>query len=263
MRRPAVAGMFYPSNKESLMAMLKEFVGHNPDESVVACVSPHAGYVYSGRTAGRVYSSLPLVDTYVIIGPNHTGYGSAVALSTDTWITPLGEVEIDLDFVKAMPKKIVDLDETAHRFEHSLEVQVPFLQFINQGRDFKIVPICIGLQDEETAREIVDEITTAEEKTGKRIVVIASSDMHHYLPDEECRRRDEIVIESILSMDVSRYYKTFYDLQASVCGYGAIGVAMIYARKYNAKAEVVSYSTSGDVEPMNEVVGYAGIVFKV
>ncbi len=262
MRRPAVAGMFYPSNRESLLAMLKEFVDYHPDDSVIACVSPHAGYVYSGRTAGRVYSLIPQVETYVIVGPNHTGYGSPVALSTDTWLTPLGEVEVDKEFVEAMPKKIVDLDETAHRFEHSLEVQVPFLQYINMGREFKIVPICMGMQDEETAREVAEEIITAKEETGKEIVVVASSDMHHYLPDEECRKRDRVVIEAILSMDVSKFYDTIYRMQASVCGYGPIAVAMIYAKHYGGFAELVDYSTSGDVEPMAEVVGYAGIVFR-
>ncbi len=263
MRHPAVAGTFYPSSRESLLSMLREFVSHNPDQSVIACVSPHAGYVYSGRTAGKVYSLIPHVETYVIIGPNHTGYGSSVALSTDTWKTPLGEVEIDLDFVDAMPKKIVDLDETAHRFEHSLEVQVPFLQYINTGKTFKIVPICLGLQDEETAREVADEILSAKEETGKDVVLIASSDMHHYLPDEECRARDKTVIDSILSMNVSKFYNTIYRMQASVCGYGAIAVAMIYSNRYNAEAKLVDYSTSGDVEPMAEVVGYAGIVFRV
>ncbi len=262
MRHPVVAGSFYPSNPESLLAMLNEFVQYNPDPSVIACVSPHAGYMFSGRTAGRVYSLIPQVETYVIVGPNHTGYGSAVAVSTDTWLTPLGEVEVDLEFVEALPKRIIDLDEIAHRYEHSLEVQVPFLQFINRGREFKIVPICLGLQDEETAREVAEEIITAKEETGKEIVLIASSDMHHYLPDEECRRLDEVVIKAILSMDVSKYYKTIYDLQASVCGYGAIAVAMIYANHYNGYAELVDYSTSGDVADRSQVVGYAGIVFR-
>ena len=126
MRHPAVAGSFYPSNPDSLLAMLREFVSPNPDPSIVACVAPHAGYMYSGRTAGRVYSLLPQVETYVIVGPNHTGYGSAVAVSTDTWLTPLGKVEVDREFVEALPKRIIDMDEIAHRYEHSLEVQVPF-----------------------------------------------------------------------------------------------------------------------------------------
>jgi hypothetical protein len=261
MRHPAVAGSFYPSNRESLLAMLRDFTRDAKDESVIACVSPHAGYVYSGRTAGRVLSLLPDVDTFVILGPNHSGVGLPVAVSTETWVTPLGEVEVDSEFVGALPKVVVAVDESAHRYEHSLEVQVPFLQYLHD--DFKIVPICLGLQDEETAIEVAEEILEAEKRTGKKVVVIASSDMHHYLPDDECRRLDGIVIDAILSMDLGRYYKTIYDLQASVCGYGCIAVAMQYAKRKGARAELVDYSTSGDVADRSAVVGYAGIAFRV
>ncbi len=261
MRHPAVAGTFYPASRESLLAMLREFTSPLKNDRVVACISPHAGYVYSGRTAGKVHSMLPDADTFVILGPNHTGVGLPVAVSTDTWLTPLGEVEVDEEFIEAMPKTVVAIDESAHRYEHSLEVQIPFLQFLH--KNFKIVPICLGLQDEETAREVAEEILEAERQTGRRVVVVASSDMHHYLPDEECRRLDEIVIRAILSMDVGRYYKTIYDLQASVCGYGCIGVAMHYAKNKGANAELVDYSTSGDVADRSAVVGYAGIIFKV
>ena len=261
MRRAIVAGQFYPSDPESLKAMIQAYVQPIKDNSVIACISPHAGYIYSGRTAGKVHSLLPDVETYVIVGPNHTGYGSPVAVSTDDWQTPLGIVKVDLDFVKALPKRIIDMDEIAHRYEHSLEVQIPFLQYLHSN--FKIVPICLGLQDEETAMEVAEEIIEAEEKTRKNIVVIASSDMHHYLPDEECRRLDAEVIDAILSMDVSRFYEKIYELQASVCGYGAIAVAMSYANYHNGRAELVDYSTSGDVADKNMVVGYAGIAFKV
>jgi len=261
MRHPAVAGSFYPSNRQSLIAMLREYTMPMKDDRVVACISPHAGYVYSGKTAGKVHSLLPDAETFVIVGPNHTGVGLPVAVSTDTWVTPLGEVEVDQEFIDAMPKIIVDVDETAHRYEHSLEVQVPFLQYLHE--DFKIVPICLGLQDEETAKEVAEEILEAEEQTGRKVVVVASSDMHHYLPDEECRRLDEIVINAILSMDVRKYYETIYKLQASVCGYGCIAVAMNYAKAKRARAELVDYSTSGDVADKSAVVGYAGVVFRI
>ncbi len=261
MRRAIVAGQFYPSDPESLRAMIQTYVQPVKDESVVSCVSPHAGYIYSGKTAGKVHSLLPDVETYVIVGPNHTGYGSPVAVSTDDWQTPLGVVEVDKEFIKALPKRIIDMDEIAHRYEHSLEVQIPFLQYLH--KNFKIVPICLGMQDEETAREVSEEIIEAEEKTGKRIVVVASSDMHHYLQDEECRKLDAEVIDAILSMDVSKFYKKIYELQASVCGYGAIAVAMNYAKHHNGKAELVDYSTSGDVADKSMVVGYAGIVFRI
>jgi hypothetical protein len=241
--------------------MLADLTVPNPDPSVVACISPHAGYIYSGRTAGRIHSILPDAETYVVIGPNHTGYGSAVAVSMDTWQTPLGEVEVDREFINAMPKEIVDVDETAHRYEHSLEVQIPFLLYLH--KDFKIVPICLGMQDEETAKEVSEEILEAERKTGREIVLIASSDMHHYLPDKNCREKDSAVIDAILSMNISKYYRTIYDLQASVCGYGAIGVAMEYVKHRDGYARLVDYSTSGDVADKSSVVGYAGIAFKI
>jgi hypothetical protein len=261
MRRAVVSGSFYPSDPDSLRAQIETYAEKNPDDSVVACISPHAGYIYSGRTAGKVHSILPDVETYVILGPNHTGYGSPVAVSVDTWTTPLGEVEVDREFVEAMPHIIIDMDETAHRYEHSLEVQVPFLQVLHE--DFRIVPICVGMQDEESAEEIATEIIKAQEKTDRSIAVIASSDMHHYLPDGQCRQLDGKVIDSILSMDVKRYYDTIYRLQASVCGYGVIAIAMHYAKYHGAMAELVDYSTSGDVADRSNVVGYAGIAFRI
>jgi len=261
MRQPVVAGSFYPSNPDSLISLLAEFVDKRPDNSIVACVSPHAGYVYSGKTAGKTHSLLPDVETYVLIGPNHTGYGSAVAVSMDTWQTPLGKVSIDKEFIEAMPKSVVDIDETAHRYEHSLEVQIPFLQYTH--KDFKIVPICLGLQDEETVVEVTEEIIQARDETGKEIVIVASSDMHHYLSEKQCRELDGRVIDSILSMDIQSYYQAIIDMQASVCGYGAIGVAMEYAERNECYATLVDYSTSGDLGDRSSVVGYAGIVFGV
>lgn len=261
MRYPVVAGQFYPSNADSLKTMISEFTTPAQNPLVAACVSPHAGYMFSGKTAGMVLSLVPDAETYVIVGPNHSGYGSAVAVSMDTWVTPLGEVEIDREFVKAMSERIMDVDETAHRYEHSLEVQVPFLQYLHH--DFKIVPICLGMQDEETVKEVTGEIVEAEKETGRKVALIASSDMHHFLPERDCRERDNKVIESVLSMDIPRYFTTIYELQASVCGYGAIGVAMEYAKRMGGEADLIDYSTSGEIAGRESVVGYAGITFKV
>lgn len=255
-----VAGQFYPSNEDSLKSMISEFSTPAQNPSVHACVSPHAGYMFSGKTAGMVHSLLPDAETYVIVGPNHSGFGSAVAISMDTWITPLGEVEVDKEFVSAMSERIMDVDETAHRYEHSLEVQVPFLQYLHD--DFKIVPICLGMQDEETIKEVTTEIIQVQKKTGRKIALVASSDMHHFLPERDCRERDNRVIEAILSMNISRYFTTIYQLQASVCGYGAVGVAMEYAKHLSCEAELVDYSTSGEIAGRESVVGYAGVAFK-
>jgi len=261
MRYPKYAGSFYPSNPESLLAMLSEFTENGrKNDDVVAIVSPHAGYMYSGRTAGKVHSVVPDVDTYVVIGPNHTGFGMPLALSQDEWATPIGSVKSDESFISAMPKISLALDEMAFAEEHSLEVQIPFLQYLH--KDFEIVAICMGLQDEESSKEVAEEVIKAYEETGRSFVVIASSDMHHYLPDDECRKLDGKVISAIESMDVERYYRTIYGMQASVCGYGAIAVAMHIANYFDAEAELVDYSTSGDVADKSFVVGYAGIAFK-
>lgn len=260
MRHPAVAGSFYPSRREELERMLRKFVDPKKDERIVACVSPHAGYIYSGKTAGKVHSLLPDVETFVIVCPNHTGLGLPVAVSAQTWKTPLGEIESDLEFIRAMPKRILAEDEMAHIEEHSAEVQLPFLQFAHNN--FKIVVISMRLQDEDTAKEVADEIIYAEKKTGRKILLISSSDMHHYLNDAECRKRDKIIIDTILSMDLARYYAKIYEIDASVCGYGTIAVAMNYAKEKNAKPELIDYSTSGEVADKHFVVGYAGIVFR-
>ncbi len=260
MRYPKYAGSFYPSNPESLLAMLSEFTEMGvKNDDVVAIVSPHAGYIYSGRTAGRVHSILKDAETYVVLGPNHTGYGMPLAVSMEEWLTPIGSVRSDNDFIDAMPKEAVTADEVAFAEEHSLEVQIPFLQYLHD--DFRIVAICMGMQDEESAREVADEVIRAHEETGKSFGVVASSDMHHYLPDEECRKRDEAIIGAIESMDVRRFYRTVYEMQASVCGYGPIAVAMHIANHFEARAELVHYSTSGDVADKSFVVGYAGIAF--
>lgn len=260
MRYPKFAGSFYPSNPESLLAMLKEFTEPSrKNDDTVAIISPHAGYVYSGRTAGAVHSHLRDAETYIIVGPNHTGYGMPLALSQDEWRTPLDISKPDMDFIHAMPKISIVPDEVAFAEEHSLEVQLPFIQFLHD--EFRIVPICMGLQDEESAREVAEEIIKAYEETGKKIALVASSDMHHYLPDEECRTRDEEVIEAILNLDVKEFYRTIYEMQASVCGYGPIAVAMLVADYFGADAELIHYSTSGDVADRSFVVGYAGIAF--
>lgn len=263
MRRAAVAGRFYPASPNSLLLELKrcfEGLPTGEDASIKGVVCPHAGYVYSGRTAAHAYAVLPHVDTYVIICPNHTGMGSGVALSTDTWSTPLGTVEVDEEFVRALPKSIIDLDESAHLYEHALEVQLPFLQY-RFGDGFRIVPICLGMQDQETAAEVGAEIRDAIERTGRRVVVIASSDFSHYVPVEMASRNDRYVIEALLHADVEEFYRRLAESGASVCGYGAIA-SMLYAVQPES-GELLDYSTSGDTTgDYVAVVGYAAIAMR-
>lgn len=262
MRIPAVAGQFYPRSKNELEKEISRcFSGiHVEERDVIGAVVPHAGYVYSGNTAAYVYSVLPKADTYVLIGPNHTGCGSPVSVSTEAWNTPFGEVKSDNEFIKALPKKIIDMDETAHKYEHSLEVQLPFLQ--HRFRDFNIVAICMGMQDEETAHDVGDEIAEASRKVDKKVVVIASSDFTHYSPDKIARENDRYYIDAILNFDVSGFYQRLNEREASVCGYGAIAAMLVSAKALGAKkATLLKYSTSGDTGgDYSAVVGYAGII---
>ena len=262
MRIPVVAGQFYPSNPRTLKKDIKSYfsgITITPDPAITGAVVPHAGYVYSGRTAAHVYAALPNADTFVIIGPNHTGYGSMVSVSSDTWSTPLGDVDADLDLIESLPRRIIDIDESAHQYEHSIEVQLPFLQTL--FKDFKIVPICMGLQDEETARDVSDELMDAISEVSKKVVVIASSDFTHYKPAAVAYDIDHYVLDPLLELNVTEFYSRIRERDASVCGHGPIAVMMRVCRGLGANsARLLNYSNSGDVQPMAEVVGYAGVV---
>lgn len=263
MRRAAVAGAFYEGERASLEKQLRDcFSGitREENENVLGAVVPHAGYMYSGSVAASVYAKLPRADIFAIIGPNHQGIGSLVAVSKDTWVTPLGEVEVDEAFVDALPKQIIDLDENAHKYEHSIEVQLPFLQFLF-NRNFHFVPICIGLSDEDTAREIGEDLANTISKIDKKVVVIASSDFTHYEPDRIAREKDGYVIEAIKELDVAKFYNRVYERNSTACGIGPIAATMHAAKKLGAKeGKLIKYATSGDVTgDMSGVVGYGGI----
>ncbi len=268
MRAPAVSGQFYPRSKNDLLGEISRcFAGvplldkpNNIHPYLIGAVVPHAGYMYSGNTAAYVYSALPKADTFVLIGPNHTGYGSPVSVSSENWTTPLGEVSSDREFIKALPKRIIDLDESAHKYEHSIEVQLPFLQ--HRFREFSIVPICMGMQDEETALDVGMELAEAARKVNRKVVIIASSDFTHYMPDKVARENDGYYINSILALDVPAFYRRLYERNASVCGYGAIAAMLTATKELGAKkATLLKYSTSGDTTgDLAAVVGYAGII---
>jgi len=264
MRRAAVAGAFYEAEKSRLKEQLEEcFAGvtREEKEGILGAVVPHAGYMYSGIVAANVYAKIPGVDLFIILGPNHQGIGSLIAVSADTWVTPLGEVEVDKAFVDALPKRIIDVDENAHKYEHSIEVQLPFLQFLFD-KNFKFVPICIGLSDEDTAREVGEDLADTIAEFEKRVVVIASSDFTHYEPDRVAREKDEYVIEAITELDVAKFYNRVYERNSTACGVGSIAAMMQAAKKLDAeKGELIKYATSGDISgDRSSVVGYGGII---
>ncbi|WP_292468455.1 MEMO1 family protein [Methanolobus sp.] len=263
MRQTTVAGQFYPLNPKSLKKELSRcfkdvVISEMP---ILGAVVPHAGYIYSGEVAAHAYARLPKADTYVLFGPNHTGYGSAVAMSQDTWMTPLGIVETDREIGKLLAGTIIDSDEHAHHLEHSIEVQIPFLQHISNN-DFKILPICMGLQDEETASEIGQEVAKAAKLTGKKVIFIASSDFTHYQPADVARENDHYLIEPIIEMDIPEFYRRREERNISACGFGPIAAMLSATKEFGAKnVSLLKYATSGDVSgDMAKVVGYAAIV---
>ncbi len=229
-------------------------------------ICPHAGYVYSGPIAAHSFYELAIdgkPDTVVLLGPNHTGYGSALALMREgIWRTPLGDVEVDSGLADSILRetKIVDVDETAHRYEHSIEVQLPFLQFL-YGNTFKIVPICYLMQDYESALEVGRALVEALNETNT--VVIASSDMTHYEPAKMAAAKDQAALKAVTDMDAKRFYQTIETQNITACGYAPITSLITYAQGVMAKAQLLSYHNSGDItgDP-SSVVGYAAVSFK-
>ncbi|WP_440945932.1 MEMO1 family protein [Methanosarcina sp. T3] len=263
MRQPAVAGQFYPLHCENLEKELTRcFEGLEIRErEVLGAVCPHAGYIYSGKVAAHVYATLPEADTYVLFGPNHTGYGSPISVSRETWKTPLGTIDVDLELADGFLGSIVDADELGHTYEHSIEVQLPFLQY-RFGQGFKILPICMGMQDEETAVEVGNLVADLVSESGKRAVIIASSDFTHYETAERAKETDSEVIDAILRLDVPGMYDRLYRRNASVCGYGPIAAMLSASQKLGgSRATLLKYTNSGDVSgDMSAVVGYAAII---
>ena len=288
-RYPAVAGSFYPADDE-LILMLEKFFSDLGEEGserrITAGVAPHAGYVFSGYTASRTYKAIfedGLPETFVILGPNHTGLGSPIAVYPEgEWLTPLGSIEVDAEMAKAIAKLsgIADLDELAHKYEHSIEVQVPFIQYLTElaGKDVKIVPITLGIQDEDVSRALGKAIFEASEKLGRDVVVIASTDFMHYGPaygyvpfraraDElphRIKEWDFRLIRRILDFDVDGLFRELREMRHTMCGPGAVGTAIVYSRLARAlEAELLHYTTSYEVSRSTEaVVGYASIVMR-
>jgi len=263
-RRPAVAGQFYPKEAEGLKELLATLVDKNKEKKdVIGALVPHAGYIYSGSVAGAVFSQIKFKDTFIIIGPNHTGLGFPFSIMTEgKWLTPLGEVEID----RALAEEILEssrslqADATAHQREHSIEVQLPFLQYIEPG--FKIVPIVISHGNAELYKEIGRAIAGAIKITGREAVILASGDMTHYESKDSAEKKDKQAIEAIINLDEDELSRRFTQQNISMCAYSPAVCLISAAKKLGARAaELVEYRTSGDATgDYSSVVGYAGIV---
>lgn len=268
-RTPHVAGQFYEHDPERLKQQIKAsflnplgpgvlpFTGEKAPRDIVACISPHAGYMYSGMCAAHIYFELSKQTQpkrIAIFGPNHTGIGGAVTTSVQDWITPLGIARIDREEVGHLG---IEVDELSHRYEHSIEVQLPFLQYIYE--DFKFIPVIISAPGLRGGVGIEDKIAEMED-----VLIIASSDFTHYESADSAREKDSKAIEAILDMDERRFLEVVETERASICGYAPIVSAIITARKLGAKkGELLKYTNSGDVTgDYSSVVAYAAIVFR-
>lgn len=288
-RYPVVAGSFYPAGEE-LLVMLERFfedLGELGEKrGIKAGVAPHAGYIFSGFTASRTFKAIyedGIPEAFVILGPNHTGMGSPIAIYPEgEWITPLGEVEVDKELARSIAKhsKIADLDELAHKYEHSLEVQLPFIQYIadKAEKEVKIVPITLGIQDEEVAEDLGKAIFEAQKELGRDIVVIASTDMMHYgyaygYVPFRARGEDLIgrikewdlrVIRQVLNLDYKEMFREIRKMSHTMCGPGGVAAAIVYSRLAKAnEAELLHYTTSYEVSRSTDaIVGYASVVVR-
>ncbi len=267
-RQPAVKGQFYPSQPEQIKKLVDSF-GIKKDtekQSAIACVLPHAGYIYSGKVAASVLSKLELPKDLIILGPNHTGYGtSASIIKEGEWLTPFSSLKINTNLADLLIKnsKYLEEDETAHVYEHSIEVELPLIQLINSP-EFSFVPIILASGDFLVYKDIANSIAGAIRSFKSSVTIIASSDMTHYEPQKNVNEKDMAAIESILNLDAQGLLKRIDDLGISMCGYGPVVVAILAAKTLGAKkGELIAYETSGDsTGDYSSVVGYAGIVIR-
>jgi AmmeMemoRadiSam system protein B len=287
-RNPAVAGQFYPGTEKNLLQQIEDCftdkrgsgsipVFKKGRTSLKGFVVPHAGYIYSGAIASHAYARLAetgFADTFIILGPNHTGMGSGVSIMTEgAWKTPFGIVPLDSGLAHAIATGIIDLDSSAHMYEHSIEVQLPFLQYISNAHKFEFVPLCMMMQDYDTAKEVGEIIADAIQKSSKNVVIIASSDFSHAgfnyqsMPPEGVRvdhyaeKQDEMAIERILALDPKGLIRTVEEHNITMCGYGPVAAMLTAVKKLGAtKAELLKYGTSYAVHPDSSCVGYGAII---
>jgi len=263
-RQPAVAGQFYTSDPIRLRDQLDKVLKiKNNQIKALGAIVPHAGYIYSAAVAGAVYARMEIPGTVVILGPNHHGVGSKVALfPPGEWVTPLGSVAINQQLSALLLKNspLVQEDSTAHQFEHSIEVQVPFLQHLRP--DVTIVPLCLGFSDYSSCRNMGLSLAKAICEYENDVLIIASSDMSHYQPADVARHEDNLAIQEILHMNPEGMYSIVRERGITMCGIIPATIMLVAAIAMGAtKSELIQYTTSGEVSgDFDQVVGYAGVM---
>jgi len=262
-RQPAVAGQFYSSDPIQLRKDLSALIEiSNQKIKTKGIISPHAGFVYSGSVAGKIYSQIDIPQTVLIIGPNHRGSGESAALYPDgEWLTPLGSVAVNsrLNQLIKQHTPFVQFDTVAHEFEHSLEVQLPFIQYLRP--DVTISALCLGHGEYRSLKEVGAGVAAAIQAYGEDVLVVASSDMTHYESTESARQKDNMALERVLALDPEGLLNVCRSEHITMCGVVPSAVMIVAGKQMGAtSAEIIAYSTSGDVTGDNsKVVAYVAV----
>ena len=267
-RQSVVAGRFYPASSQNIIEQIKDFIDTEKDKiDALACVLPHAGYIYSGRVAVQTVARLKLRKKIILLGPNHTGQGEPYSIMADgEWVTPLGSIKIDVKLAASIleASKCLEEDTLAHRQEHSLEVELPILQYFKES--FEIVPIAFMSDDLAVLKKIGEEIALGIKNSGLQdeVMLLASSDMTHYESQESAQTKDKLAIAAILELDPDKLMRRIKTYNISMCGYAPVIVMLSAVNSLGAKsAELIKYETSAKATgDTNSVVGYAGIIIK-
>lgn len=261
-RQPAVAGKFYSDDPEQLRGELSRMIPREEPAKAIGVVSPHAGYVYSGSAAGKVYAAVEVPDAVIVLGPNHTGMGAAAALAPPgEWLTPLGPVRVNDRLSQLIMKHapLVREDSAAHRFEHSLEVQVPFLQYRNP--QVSIAALCLSLPDFDSISRVGTGIAHAIAEYGSEVLIVASSDMTHYESASEAKAKDDLALERLACMDPEGLLRVCRERDISMCGVIPATAMLVAAKALGAiSSRLICYTNSGEVNgDLKSVVAYAGL----
>lgn len=266
-RKPVWAGQFYPRTEKEIKRQISDFSSANENKlSAKAILVPHAGYIYSGKVAASVYAEVNLPKRFIIISPNHWEGRTSIAIDTcEVWETPMGSVRIDVELSEKIVSgsTYVKKNHRAHEKEHAIEVQLPFLQYY-LGSDFTFVPITMLSPSSSVLADLSQSIAAAVMSVNEPVLLIASSDMSHYISHDVAVKKDRMAVDKMLSLDPAGLYSVVTENRISMCGMHCVYTVLSSAMKLGCeKADLIKYATSGEASgDYDEVVGYAGVIFK-
>jgi len=261
-RQPAVAGKFYTDDPEQLRQELASLIPQGEGARVLGLVAPHAGYIYSGKVAGLAYGAVRVPETVLLLGPNHTGVGAPAALApSGEWLTPLGPVPVNSRLSKLTLKhaSLVCEDPSAHHFEHSIEVQLPFLQFRNPR--VSIAALCLSLSDFDSISALGAGLARAIAEYGDEVLIVASSDMNHYESAQVAKEKDDLALAELARLDPEALLRVCRECRVTMCGVVPAAVMLVAAKLLGATtSRLIRYTTSGEVNgDLKRVVAYAAV----